>query len=488
MRSSPLPTFGQLALLTGLLVLAAQPLGWLVGTWFDPGYDSQGIWVAGLTLGLLAWSATSPRVTATAGARRTALVILALTAAVRLLGQGLGINVLGAVALVLDLYALALLLGLDGRTRALAPGWLALLFLFSLPLERVLQRGLGFGLQQLSASGACALLQLGAPVQCQGIQIQWHGQALLVDLPCSGTRGLVLLLMLFAALAAVTRPSLVRALAGVLLALAAALLANGLRVMLLAWGMAHGQELGGIDLLAEPWHGGIGLLALGLAALPLLLWARRVPAPPPVQASQPLPIPPPIVIHPAVGSAFLALCCAIPWLTPRPLDVARPEPDPSLPARIALYQAQPGCLDAQEQAYFTRYGGGAARAGFGPHSLLLVSTSAPLRHLHAPEECLTGAGHRVRYLGQTGAPIPSALYQATDPQGRDWRVAVSYVSERGEWATQVAQAVWLWLQAPGTGWRMVQRATPWDLADDAVQFDLALWRALDLPQSPAPQP
>ena len=113
-----------------------------------------------------------------------------------------------------------------------------------------------------------------------------------------------------------------------------------------------------------------------------------------------------------------------------------------------------------------------------------MSTSAPLRHLHAPEECLTGAGHTVRYLGQTGGPQPSAIYRSTDPQGQVWRVTVSYVSERGERTAHVAEAIWQWLQAPGTTWRMIQRIAPWELPVEAAEtFDVAVWRALDLPVS-----
>ncbi|MFZ1830539.1 MAG: exosortase T, partial [Candidatus Competibacteraceae bacterium] len=218
MRYPLVLTLGPTALMLGLLLLALHPLLWLVGTWFDPAYDSYGIWVAALTGGLLLWSATSPLRTPVSRQRLNGIGLLALTAAVRLLGQWLGINTLGAAALAVDVYAIGLLLGLDRRTRPLAPGWLAVLFAFALPIERILQRGFGFALQQLSASGACAALKLGAAsVQCEGIQLQWREQTVLVDLPCSGTRGLLLLLLLFVTLAVLTRPTLGRALWGALL-------------------------------------------------------------------------------------------------------------------------------------------------------------------------------------------------------------------------------------------------------------------------------
>ena len=239
-------------------------------------------------------------------------------------------------------------------------------------------------------------------------------------------------------------------------------------------------------VIAEPWHSTLGLITLGLSALPLLWWAqgRRslIPRPSTASATGALqPFPP---VKPWIGLSFLLACAGIILLPSRPLDVARPQTAPALPERIALFAAQPGVLTAKEQAYFTRYGGGAARAAYGPYGLLVVSTSAPLRHLHSPEECLAGSGHTVRYLGQTGGVTPSAVYRSTDPQGQSWRITVSFVSERGEWTPHVAEAIWRWLQAPGTTWRMIQRIAPWQLPETAVEhFDAAVWRALDLSPS-----
>ncbi|MFP5307462.1 MAG: exosortase, partial [Gammaproteobacteria bacterium] len=152
------------------------------------------------------------------------------------------------------------------------------------------------------------------------------------------------------------------------------------------------------------------------------------------------------------------------------------------PEQLGGYPAQPRALDAVERAYFARYGGGASKSAYGPFGLLLVSTRAPLRHLHAPDECLRGAGHQVRYLGLAHDGLPSALYRATDADGRSWRVAVSYVSDGGERAASVAEAVWRWLRAPGSTWTQVQRVAPWDVdAAERAHWEATLRRALDLP-------
>ena len=72
---------GPASLFLGLLLLAVHPLVWLVQTWLDPAYDSYGLWVALLVLGLLTWSATSPLRLADTRQRRLGLGLLALTAA-----------------------------------------------------------------------------------------------------------------------------------------------------------------------------------------------------------------------------------------------------------------------------------------------------------------------------------------------------------------------------------------------------------------------
>ena len=481
----PSDRLAALALALGSLVLAVHPVSWLVHTWRDPSYGSQGLWVALGVAALFAWSVSSPASTPSRPTLRAGLVLLLVTALVRLAGQLLGINIVGALALVLDVLGLGLLCGLAHRRRALSPGWLAVLFAFSLPLERVLQRSIGFGLQQVSASISCKLLELAPdPVHCEGIRILLAGQDVLVDLPCSGARGLLALMMLFAALSAVRRPSVGWSVMGIALTLAVAAGGNALRIVVLALGIAYRDHLGGVDVMEAPWHEAIGIATLGLGALALLGWAGLVPrardaageyvAPTAAGGNVRLLLP--------TSLAFLTASLVIVALQPRPVDVSRPIAAVSLPSSLAGLPAQPLPLTETERAYFVRYGGGAARAFYGTHGLLVVRTSAPLRHLHSPEECLGGSGHRVRYLGQTHDRLPTAVYRSTDPSGSTWRVEVTFVSDRGETATSVGQAVWSWLRRRDTTWTMVQRISPWDTAHGLrAGFDDAVARAFDIP-------
>jgi exosortase/archaeosortase family protein len=480
----------------GAGLLAADPLRWLLATWTDATYNPEGLWVALAVAGLALWSGLSARRREAPDATR-ALWLLALAATVRAAGQLLRVNVLGALTLAVDVFALATLAGLGQRRRAVSPGWLAVLFALSLPLERVLQRAVGYGLQQLSAAGACSALgALDFAVVCQGTRILLDGQDLLVDLPCSGARGLVLLLTLYCAACALVRPDLLRALQGFGVTLLAAWASNVLRIVALAVGLARGMPV-----MEAPWHEALGLAALALGALPIVWWARRARR----SGSSDLVLPPTLKVgthttysesrvRPYFSVLFLAAAVAIVNLPARPLDVARTAAPPALPAALGEWTANPQPLSAAEQAYFTRYGGAAARAAYGPHGLLLVSTSAPLRHLHAPDECLRGSGHDVRYVGVRHGSLPTAVYRSIDATGARWRVSVSYVASDGAWATSVAEAAWRWLQrarvpqawtaqarTPQT-WTMVQRITPWDLpAADLAAWDAAVARALDLP-------
>src|SRR5581483_7362721 len=248
------------------------PLRWLGTTWTDAAYNSQGAWIALTVVALAAWSWTSALVPEATGSQRYAYGLLVASAGVRVVGQLLRVNVLGATTLALDVYALSIIAGLDRRERALSPGWLAVLFAMSLPLERAVQRLLGYGLQQISASAACDVLGVfDRGVHCIGTRILLDGKDLLVDLPCSGSASLMLILTLFAGLATIKRPSARQAVIGFAIALVAALAGNTLRICALALGLAHD-----VDVMNAPWHELIGIATLAASALPLLVWARFV--------------------------------------------------------------------------------------------------------------------------------------------------------------------------------------------------------------------
>ncbi len=465
-----------------MLVMAADPIHWLVVTWLDPSYDSKGIWVFAICCALLAWSVTSGRVQNTDADQKRAYLLLILTVVVRCIGQVFAVNVIGAIALVIDMYAIGLLLQVKNRKNALSPGWLAILFAFSLPLERILQRTIGFGLQHLSAKGACGVLQgLFADTHCAGVRILIAGQDVLVDLPCSGARILILLGILYAALMTLFRPAFSRAFFIGRLTLASAVAANILRITLLATFTAFPDKIGGINIMAQPWHDITGLICMTIAALPMLVLSRTTPVQIVTAANEQSfgKHQPPKWIS---AAAFMVLAVIATTLPRQALDITpQLQAGVSLPAYIQGKHGKAAALSDQESAYFTAFGGSAAKMDFGDSSVMLVRTSSPLRHLHAPDECLRGIGFEVKYAGIEYDTLPTAIYIATRPDGTKWRIAVTFYSDAKQMTTNVSEAVWLWLQQPKTTWHALQRITPlYQTKAQALAWDAAVFSALDL--------
>ncbi|WP_420335747.1 exosortase T [Roseibium sp.] len=467
------------------LILAVEPVRWLVNTWLDPSYPSTGALYLVLMLGLLLWSLSSPATGEDARHRQTALLLLIASGFIRFLSQVLAINVIRGFALALDVYALAVLLRTGSRRRAVSPFWLSVLFLFTLPVERILQRIAGYPLQEISADLTCRALGLFfSDIHCSGIRIELSGQDVLVDLPCSGTSGLMLALTFVVGLNALYRPKLPVAICWIAVTLFLSVVANVIRIGVLAVGLSHPDQIFGLDVMANPLHDLIGYVALALSLVPVLVFYKPGSA---VRASRPISrlhwSPSKPVRH--LGSlVFLSLALVIVSLPRQALDVsAAAEPQP-LPLSIDGEYGIDEPLLPVERSYFEQYGGHAQKRRYGALSMTLVHTTSPLRHLHAPDDCLRGLGYEVKFLGTRFAPVPTALYRARSRTGEEWRVAVTFTSSRGETTHNIAEAIWLWLRNPGTRWTSVQRITPWNLPEKRqTAFEAAAIAALDLPSA-----
>ncbi|MEM1198988.1 MAG: exosortase T [Pseudomonadota bacterium] len=469
------------------IALALDPALWLLKSWLDPAYDSAGYLVFAITAAMFAWSATSPVQLGTdTHHKQIAIALLLLSAVVRFISQVLAINTIGALCLVVDVYALAILMRLHQRARPLSPFWLAAVFTFSLPLERILQRTIGYGLQQISADGACwALSGFYDDLVCHGVRIVVNGVDVLVDLPCSGAQTLLLGLLGFCVAAAICRAQALMVAVGLTATLAAAGLSNVARIAVLAVGIAQPDTFGGVNVMAQPWHDLIGLGALLLVCAVLAIWVRVAwrPTDDTAQHTLSLPlIPLPFTAWSRAGAAAVLLTAlAIVGLPRTALDVSAPAVAKQLPLALNGQLKQPVALAPREVAFFKQFGGWSAKANYGPHGLMLVSTSSPLRHLHGPDECLRGMGFEVAYLGAVFEPVPTAVYRATAPDGTKYRIDVTFVSARGSVTTNVATAVWKWLQGEAGTWMAVQRITPEALGDKAhAEFNRAVIAALDL--------
>jgi len=479
------------------VVLAFEPIIWLFRSWSVPGYDSAGAVIFAVVIALFVWSVSSPLVCKAHGkapgssSRVVPLYLLLASFAIRLASQLLAINLLGALMLALDVFACGLLARLSERRRSVSPLLLSALFCFALPLEPLLQRSLGFALQQTSASGACLLLTgFYSNVSCEGVRILLDGVDVLVDLPCSGARVLILLLTAFFALAAQKPLSALRAVWGFLFTCLLALWVNTLRIVVLAIGLRH-ESSTGIDVMLDPWHSGIGLCTSALGIVVLLLWLNFQPANRASASSGFVSACAENLIEKISRRRLLSLSLSafalfaafnIAFLAARPLDISTPLTAPVLPLTLGGQAKMSLPLTDQETEYFATFGGAATRAGYGSSSLLLVRTTSPLRHMHTPDICFSASGHNVSYVGADFSGIgfsngPVAVYRSVSPAGDDLRVRVQFVSASGLTTYNISEVVWQWLRQPTQAWTMVQTVSPWN--SDAREFLAAVGRSLN---------
>ncbi len=454
-----------LALLTALPLvgLAAEPARWLARTWSDPAWENDGWLAAALALGLALVSLRSGPPASRPGLDPVALGLLGGAAAARLVGRLLAVHLVGAAALVLDVAALARLGGLSSRPRPASPAALAALFALSLPLEGAAQRLFGFPLQLLAARLAeLALSPFVSGLVRDGTLLSGPGVGLAVDLPCSGARGLTMGLALLFALLVSRRAGALQAAGLVGLALVGATAGNAARIVGLFLG-----AMAELPIAEEPLHSLFGLAGLLLGALPLVFAARALPAREPSGPSD-AELPSPLrFAAPALATVALV---ALVFVPERPLDVQARASAASLPERLGAFHGTPLQLSEAEERQLQRWGGQVEKRayddGLGAPIVALVShTRAPLRHLHGPDRCLAAAGHRVERLGVRPGAVPVTLWRSTAPDGRVYRVETSLVSDRGEAAASIPEAIFRWARAPGATWTLVQRLTPWEACE-----------------------
>ena len=488
-----------LAILAGALVLAYQPVIWLVGTWHSAGYDGVG-WIAFvLVMALGIWSASSSVDAQTLNVGRTYGLLL-VTALVRLVAQVLDINVIGALLLAVDVYALASLGQLSNRQRGVSAFWLAALFCFSLPIEPIVQRLLGYGLQQLSANLACTLLlPFFDDLACSGVRLRISGQDVMVDLPCSGAQLLSSTLLVTTLVNSLVRPTWRWGAASVFVSLSTALIFNALRVALLAAGIAQ-ESLLGFSIMAPLPHALLGVVMVVFTSAVIVAFSRCCTVAKPSRATASR-LTMTLIRRPALfATLFLVFALSIGAIQPQPVDKSPSLPPPEMPRVAAGFLRTDAPLTALETTYFTRYGGSAARASYGPFGLLLVSTASPLRHLHDPTICLRAMGYNVQLKGVDHV-LGATVYRAVADQQRgsetsttnqNYIVNVTYRSASGRQALSIAEVIWQWVRNPRETWTMVQRIVPEGAAvsaDQVAEFEAVIRRSMSLYSlSPSPSP
>jgi exosortase len=250
------------ALAASTLLLFAPRLGELVRVWLgDPNY-SHGLLVPAVSL-FFAWAWLRREPYAGRGEALPGLFWLGLGCVGHLAAFIVDVTLLDAPALMAILYGLAVLAGGRAWARGLAFPIGFLFFLF--PLPAAWTQAVALWLQGVVSSLGTSLLQLGVPACREGCVIALPWGRLEVGEACSGLRQLIAFTALALVVAHLSGRGLGFRLALVAAAVPVAVVANVLRVLLMAAVLRLGGPawLGGLyhDLWAVvPLAAGIGLL------------------------------------------------------------------------------------------------------------------------------------------------------------------------------------------------------------------------------------
>jgi exosortase len=148
------------------------------------------------------------------------------------------------------------------------------LLLICLPVMASLNFYLGYPLRVAAGTLAEALLQMnGIAAVREGAQLQWSGQIVAIDAPCSGVKMLWTGAYLSLSLAAMMRLSNGRTLALLIASAAIVILANAFRATSLFYVEA------GLILAPDFFHDAIGLVMFAFAAVSVFAMARKLADP-----------------------------------------------------------------------------------------------------------------------------------------------------------------------------------------------------------------
>lgn len=145
------------------------------------------------------------------------------------------------------------------------------LLLISLPVMASLNFYLGYPLRVAAGSMTEALLQMnGIAAIREGAQLQWNGQSIAIDAPCSGVKMLWTGAYLSFSLSAMMRLSALRTVALATLSVVVVIVANAIRATSLFY--VEAKIFQGPELL----HDAIGLVMFAFAAVTVFAMARKL--------------------------------------------------------------------------------------------------------------------------------------------------------------------------------------------------------------------
>ena len=437
--------------LLGMLAAAAL---WPVWRWYllrlDDGSDEPLGVLALITGAILVWPIRSRLAPTTASTIIAALALLVYALAFPVL--------LPLPRALLGITAVALAIGLH---RAPAGAWG--LLVLSLPLMASLQFYLNHPLQKITAHGAAILIDLwpNIEVSVRGTLLQWHGNPVAVDPPCSGIKMLWVGGFVHFALATYHRHSW-KTLAWLSpVALLNIVAANSVRAALL-----FPKESGAVAL--PDWtHAGIGLLVFG-GALALMTWGYAKlakPTKPSFASDKPG----------SCARTALITAAAIAGLTP-PLIKGQAsasnnttEPFPGWPAEFEGRKLFERPLSSHEQAFAGNFPGhlGVFDDSDG-RRIILRWVTRPTRKLHSSADCLRAAGCTITFDEIATSQSPWRHFTARSTDGPDLAARERIFSQGNPEQSWSDISEWYWVAGKNP------KSSPWlavtviEVPDDSV--------------------
>lgn len=270
------------------------------------------------------------------------------------------------------------------------------LLLLSLPLVASLQFYLGYPLRAFVAAIVAPLLRMqGLAVAREGIALQWNGQSVVFDAPCSGVKMLWAGLFLACTLACFFRLRTRRTPALLAFSLVVIVIGNVIRSTALFY-----VEAGVLDQLPPFAHNGIGLVAFALTALAIAAGARflasrapRIEAPSPRNRG-------------ARTSVFIvlsfALAAAVPLLPLKPEAKSEAAHFPGWPTQFDGQELTPLPLSEREARLAADFPGRIARFSTsspdGQREIVLRWVVRETRALHPASDCFKALGYAIHPL------------------------------------------------------------------------------------------
>lgn len=436
------------------IALVYLPVFWPVWQWlwqrlFDKSDEPLGF--LALVSFVVLWSARGRK-----GQSSASDVQAAPTQAMILLMAAYGLSTLiapRAVQTLLCLITVGLTINSMSRSKLLAGDWM--LLTLSVPIVSTLNFYLGYPLRVAAAAIAAPLLNIASvPASVQGTSIFWKGQYVEVDAPCSGIKMLWMAEFLAAAFSSYFSLSARQTVLMSILAAAAAVIANVLRVTSLFY--VESEIVKVPSSLHEFVHQGIGVVSFAvLGAIILMVSLKLAPklvsdgVNSDVRVARDRPLP-----DTRKAISLFSAACIFAFSSP---FIGRFISQPAF-GDVAGFSGWPGMFEGmpleeietrrQDEIFARDFPGELQAFRNGDRIVLMRWVKSVTRQLHSSADCYRGLGYEIDWLPRTTDEFGKSwsTYTATKG-GEKLRIRERIFDEKGNSWTDVS--AWYWAAMAG---------------------------------------